>query len=298
MLLILADSLLFNNFNTYRNGEFEDRFYDKLAVTPWGEKLGVVDANTLHSGNKPDNNAYISPWLKISGHLVVQPNAIMLEANKQALYQFMATHDLLGLDMLNGRITVPTLKALELVGVRYLTFHTSDAYYMPPVEADAPVIRDADGPWIELPGTFPMLFSERVASFDDLAAKDPVLAYRQHFESEDVSHDRAPLHYRKEAGDYLHELVDLTGPSLQQPTANQFILRSPVNEDLSSPGPGLARSIFLLCRRAESRGEFHHQQAWVRTHPVWLVQVGHDSPGRRPGNSLPGCNEHDRSSRG
>ena len=43
---------------------------------------------------------------------------------------------------------------------------------MPPVEADAPVIRDADGPWIELPGTFPMLFSERVASFDDLAAKD------------------------------------------------------------------------------------------------------------------------------
>ncbi|MGA2764940.1 MAG: hypothetical protein ABSG17_16445 [Spirochaetia bacterium] len=254
VLLILADSLLFTNFNTYRNGEFEDRFYNRLAVTPWGEKLGVVDANTLHSGNKPDNNAYVSPWLKISGHLVVQPNAIMLEANKQALYQFMATHDLLGLDMVNGRITVPTLKALALVGIRYLTFHTSDAYYMPPVEANAPVIRDADGPWIELPGTFPMLFSERVASISDLAAKDPVLAYRQHFESEDVSHDRAPLHYRKEAGDYLHQLVDLTGPSLQQPTANQFILGSPVNEDLSSPGPASLEvaSFFVDAQKVEA----------------------------------------------
>ena len=56
------------------------------------------------------------------------------------------------------------------------------------------------------------------------------------FEAEDVSHERAPLHYRKEAGDYMHRLVDLTGPSLQEPTADQFILRAPVKEDLLSPG--------------------------------------------------------------
>ena len=236
VLLLLADSLMFNNFNTYRNGAFEDRFYDRLAKAPWGEKLGVVDANTLHSGDKEDNNVYISPWLKVSGHLVVQPNAIMLEANKQALYQFMVTHDLLGLDMLNGRITVPTLEALDLVGVRYLTYHTSNAYFLPPVQADGPVIRDASGPWIELPGTSPMLFSERVLSFNDLAARDPILAYRPTFEADDVSHARAPLNYREKAGDYMHRLVDLMGPSLQEPVAGQFILRVPVNEDLSSPG--------------------------------------------------------------
>lgn len=237
VLLLLADSLMFNNFNTYRNGAFEDQLYDRLARAPWGEELGVVDANTLHSGDKPDNNVYISPWLKISGHLVVQPNAIMLEANKQALYQFLATHDLLGLDMLNGRITVPTLKALNLVGVRFLTFHTSDAYFMPPVASDAPVARADTGPWIELPTTFPMLFSERVTSFDALAEEDPILNYRQRFEADDVSHARAPLNYRKDAGDYMHALVDLTGPSMDQPLADQFVLRAPVSEDLSSPGP-------------------------------------------------------------
>jgi hypothetical protein len=236
-LLLLTDSLLFNNFNTYRDGAFEDRLYNKLAQEPWGTKLGVVKANTLHGGNKQDNNVYISPWLKVTGHLVVQPNAIMLEANKQALYQFMATHDLLGLDMLNGRITVPTLQALDLVGVRYLTFHTADSYYLPPIASDGPVIRNASGPWIELPGTFPMLFSEHVTSISDLAAKDPVLAYRPQFEAEDVSHDRAPLHYRNRAGDYLHRLVALMAPSLQEPTAEQFVLRVPVNQDMSSPGP-------------------------------------------------------------
>ena len=237
VLLLLADSLLFNNFNTYRDGAFEHRLYDKLALEPWGTKLGVVKANTLHGGNKPDDNVYISPWLKVTGHLVVQPNAIMLEANKQALYQFLATHDLLGQDMLNGRITVPTLKALDLLGVRYLTFHTADAYYLPPVESDGPVIRNSSGPWIELPGTFPMLFAERVTSLNDLAAQNPILAYRQTFEADDVSHERAPLHYRLQAGDYLHKLVDLTGPSLDRPIADQFIMRVPITEDLTSPGP-------------------------------------------------------------
>ncbi len=236
VLLLLADSLLFNNFNTYRDGTYENRFLDKLSHAQFGTTLGVVTATTLHGGNKQDNNVYISPWLKLTGHLVVQPNAIMLEANKQALYQFLATHDLLGRDMLNGRITVSTLKALDLVGVRYLTFHTSEAYYMPPVEADATVLRDAAGPWIELPGTFPMLFSQRVVSFDDLGAKDPVLSYRTEFEKEDVSHERAPLRYREKAGQYMLALVDLTGPSLQEPTANQFVLRVPVSQDLTSPG--------------------------------------------------------------
>ena len=238
VLLLLADSLLFTNYNTYRtNGAFEDRLYDRLSAEPWGTKLGVVDANSLHSGNQQGNNVYISPWLKISGHLVIQPNAIMLEANKQALYQFMATHDLLGLDMLNGRITVPTLQALDLVGVRYLTFHTSDAYFLPPVEADGNVIRDASGPWIELPGTFPMIFAEQVVSFSTASAGDSALGYRDQFEAEDVSHDRAPLHYRQKAGEYMHRLVELMGPSLDKPVAERFILRAPVTEDLTSPGP-------------------------------------------------------------
>ncbi|HUI72865.1 MAG TPA: hypothetical protein VL354_20250 [Spirochaetia bacterium] len=237
ILFLLADSLMFNNFNTYRtNGAFEDRLYDRLAQEPWGTKLGVVDANSLHSGNRQDNNVYISPWLKISGHLVIQPNAIMLEANKQALYQFVATHDLLGLDMLNGRITLPTLRALDLVGVRYLTFHTSDAYYLPPVDADGAIARDAAGPWIELPGTFPMIFSQRVIGIDTLANADPALAYKNEFEADDVSHDRAPLRYRAKAGDYFHDLTNRIGPSLAQPTADQFILRVPENEDMSSPG--------------------------------------------------------------
>jgi len=237
VLLLLADTLLFTNYNTYRtNGAFEDRLYGKLAVQPWGTKLGVVDANSLHSGNQQGNNVYISPWLKVSSHLVVQPNAIMLEANKQALYQFMATHDLLGLDMLNGKITMPTLQALDLVGARYLTFHTSDAYYLPSVGADGKVIRDASGPWIELPGTFPMIFSEQVLSFATASAGDPVLQYQQQFEAEDVSHDRAPLHYRQKAGDYMHRLVELVKPSLEEPVADRFVLRAPVTEDLASPG--------------------------------------------------------------
>ena len=57
------------------------------------------------------------------------------------------------------------------------------------------------------------------------------------FEAEDVSHDRAPLHYRQKAGEYMHRLVELMGPSLDKPVAERFILRAPVTEDLTSPGP-------------------------------------------------------------
>jgi hypothetical protein len=93
------------------------------------------------------------------------------------------------------------------------------------------------GPWIELPGTFPMIFASRVVSFQDLEPGNPALAYRKQFESDDVSHERAPLHYREKAGDYMHALVGLTGPSLQAPIAEQFVLRAPVRQDLSTPGP-------------------------------------------------------------
>ena len=277
-LCLLADSLMFNNFNTYRSGAFEDRFYARLAREPWGTKLGVVDANTLHSGNQQDNNVYISPWLKVSGHLVVQPNAIMLEASKQALYQFLATHDLLGLDMLKGRITVPTLQALELVGVRYLTFHTSDTYYLPPVESDGPVIRDAAGLWIELPGTSPILFSERVSSFSSLEAGDPSLAYSAQFEADDVSHARAPLRYREKAGDYMHRLVDLMGPSLQEPVAGRFILRAPVNEDLRSPGSASLQVSSFSVDSQKVTADFTVSRSgfvripfgWFPWHAIWL----------------------------
>lgn len=238
VLILLVDSLAFNNFNTYRDNAFEHRLYEKLAREPWGTKLGVVKANSLHGGNRQDNSVFISPWLKVTGHLVVQPNAIMLEANKQALYQFAASHDLLGLNMLEGKITVPTLQALDLVGVRYLTFHTSSAYYVPPVEAEAPVIRDDAGPWIELPGTFPMIFAEQVSSFSGLAQNDPALEYRATFEADDQSHEHPPLRNREQAVAYIHRLVELIAPSLQQPTAERFILRVPVDDDRRTPGPG------------------------------------------------------------
>ena len=65
----------------------------------------------------------------------------------------------------------------------------------------------------------------------------PALGYRDQFEAEDVSHDRAPLHYRQKAGEYMHRLVELMGPSLDKPVAERFILRAPVTEDLTSPGP-------------------------------------------------------------
>ena len=211
----------------------------------------------------------------------------MLEANKQALYQFMATHDLLGLDMLNGRITVPTLQALDLVGVRYLTFHTSDAYFLPPVEADGNVIRDASGPWIELPGTFPMIFAEQVVSFSTASAGDPVLGYRDQFEAEDVSHDRAPLHYRQKAGEYMHRLVALMGPSLDKPVAERFILRAPVTEDLDLPWPGFLERDIVLCRRAEGCGGFHHQQARFHQDSLRLVPLAHHSIGWSQSRGIP-----------
>ena len=169
---------MFNNFNTYRNGAFEDRFYDKLAVRP-GERSSALSTPIRFTAGTSRTIMSISlHGSRFSGHLVVQPNAIMLEANKQALYQFMATHDLLGLDMLNGRITVPTLKALELVGVRYLTFHTSDAYFMPPVESDGRRHPRRRRALDRASRHFPHALLGAGEQLQHLRGEGPVLAYR------------------------------------------------------------------------------------------------------------------------
>ena len=81
-----------------------------------------------------------------------------------------------------------------------------------------------------------MIFSEQVVSFATVSAGDPILGYQPQFEAEDVSHDRAPLHYRQKAGDYMHRLVDLFKPSLERPVADRFVLRAPVTERFASPG--------------------------------------------------------------
>ncbi len=105
-MALLCDALLFNNFNTgdTRSG-FENAVYNRLEQEPDGTRYGVVMANTLHTGNDTGNDVFVSPWLKVVGHVVMQPNAIMLEANKQAIYQYGFTSDLLVPDIRDGRLS-------------------------------------------------------------------------------------------------------------------------------------------------------------------------------------------------
>jgi hypothetical protein len=236
-LLLCLDGLICNNINTYNNGNgFEHRMLDRLAKAPGGEEFGVVKANTLHSGNRPDNDVFVSPWLKVTGHLVLQPNALMLEANKQAIYQYGISSDLLVSDVRRGRLGETTLKALDLIGVKFLTFHTAFEYFIPDLERESHVVRNEAGPWLELVGTRALLFSERVTSFDELEASDAVLQERNRFESDNVSHNRAPFKYRAYAGEYLSRLTSRIGPDLDTGTASQFILRSGPSDYRPSAG--------------------------------------------------------------
>ena len=132
LLLFFFDWTLFDNFNTYNGGNrFEHALYERLAREPDGTRFGVVKASTLQTGDQTDNRIFVSPWVKVSGHRILQPNAIMLEANRQALYQFGITHDLLVRDIRAQRLTPTTLAGLQLIGVKYLTFHNSRRYYVP-----------------------------------------------------------------------------------------------------------------------------------------------------------------------
>lgn len=236
-LLLLVDSLVCNNFNTYssENG-FEHDMFNRLAKEQGGESFGVVKANSLHSGNKPGNDVFVSPWAKVVGHKVLQPNAIMLEANKQALYQFGITNDLLVNDIREGNLSNRTLQGLDLLGIKYLTFHTAFQYYIPKVQSDGRVVRTERGPWIELPGTSPVLFSERVEKFEERARDDKALQLRARFESDDRSHTAAPFFYREYAGTYLHRIIELTNPNLTSAVADRFLLRAGSTENRTSPG--------------------------------------------------------------
>jgi hypothetical protein len=236
-LLLCLDGLVCDNFNTYNNQNgFENRMLARLAETPGGEDFGVVTANTLHTGNNPDNNVFVSPWLKLTGHPVMQPNAIMLEANKQAIYQYGISSDLLVNDVQRGKIDEGTLKALDLIGVKFLTFHTAFEYYIPRLESGPHILRNEAGPWLELPGTRAILFSERVTNFGELEAREPPLQARSRFESDNVSHERAPFKYREYAGEYLSRLTSLIDPDLDRGTAGQFILMSGASEYKPSAG--------------------------------------------------------------
>jgi hypothetical protein len=239
IMVFLADGMIFGNFNTYnRHNGFENRFYDRLAAQPNGTKYGVAMANSLHSGDKPTNDVFVSPWLKVVGHAIMQPNAIMLEANKQALYQFAVTSDLLVPDILAKNISQTTLQGLDLIGVRYLTFHDSHEYFVPPMETGPDVSINPLGPWITFPQTRPILWAPSVVSFDQAEKVQPALSQRQAFEHDDVTHASAPFHYRPLAGSYVKALIGLMNPDLANGNAAEFVLRRGSSQTMpTTPGP-------------------------------------------------------------
>ncbi|NNM53969.1 MAG: hypothetical protein HKM05_04515 [Spirochaetales bacterium] len=238
VMIFLADGMIFGNYNTYnQNNGFEQAFYSRLTSTADGSRYGVAMANSLHGGNKENTNVFVSPWLKIVGFPVMQPNAIMLEANKQALYQYAVTNDLLVADLQKGLISEQTLQGLDLLGVRFVTFHTSYAYYVPPLAPNPQVQTDPRGPWLTLTGTKPILWAPRIVSFQDAEAVQPALAQRQAFEKDNVSHNRAPFHQRPLAASYVSALIQLMNPDLTNGTATEFVLRKGATQDSGSTGP-------------------------------------------------------------
>ena len=233
LLLLFFDWTLFDNFNTYNGANrFEHELYSRLAREPDGTRLGVVKAATLQTGDQTDNRIFVSPWLKVSGHRVLQPNAIMLEANRQALYQFGITHDLLVRDVRARRLTQTTVDGLQLIGVRYLTFHNSRRYYIPDIAARSDIARQGND-WLELQDTAPLLFATRLVSVAELAAEIPALRQRARFEEDDVSHARAPFRYREWAGDYLRTLIEQHGLRGRDRIAERFVVAS------ADPKPGV-----------------------------------------------------------
>lgn len=236
-MALMIDAFLFNNFNTTdtRGGD-EKAVYARLTAEPDGSRYGVVMANTLHTGNEAGSDVFVSPWLKIAGFPILQPNAIMLEANKQALYQYGFTSDLLVPDIQAGRVSPLTVQALDMIGVKYMTFHTASQYFVPPLAFDHAVRSRPDGPWVELPLTSPVIFAPSTANVDELSTAVPALKKRAAFESDDVSHSRAPFKKRPDADAYLGAVVEATGLDPRTANARQFLLRAGHGENLGEPG--------------------------------------------------------------
>src|SRR5208283_4714746 len=240
-IALICDCMLFNNFNTTdTRGGTERAVYDRLEREPDGTRYGVVMANTLHTGNDTGNDVFVSPWLKLTGHVVMQPNAIMLEANKQALYQYGFSSDLLVPDIKAGRLSPTTVEALDLIGVKYVTFHNLLQYFVPPVQQAEGVVSRPNGPWLELPFTSPVLYAPSAVNASSLEATMPALKNRAAFEADDVSHNRAPFHTRPAADAYLRAVVEATGLDPKTANARQFLLRSGSSETVGSTGPGPA----------------------------------------------------------
>jgi len=241
-MALMVDALLFNNFNTMdTRGGFEKTVYDRLTSEPDGTRYGVVMANTLHTGNDTGNDVFVSPWLKVVGQTVLQPNAIMLEANKQALYQYGFTSDLLVPDIRSGRLSAATVQALDLIGVKYLTVHNASRYFVPDLAFDDAVKPRPEGPWVELPLTSPVLFAPATVNVADLEEGIPDLKQRAAFESDDVSHNRAPFKRRPAADAFLRAVVAATGLDPRTANAARFLIRSGRGEDLGASGPAIVK---------------------------------------------------------
>jgi len=237
-MALLVDAFLFNNFNTMdTRGAFEKVVYDRLTDEPDGSRYGVAMANTLHTGNDASNDVFVSPWLKLVGQTVLMPNAIMLEANKQALYQYGFTCDLLVPDISAGRLSPATVQALDMIGVKYITFHNVSQYFVPALASDDMVRLRPDGPWVELPLTSPVLFAPATVNVGDLENVLPDLKQRVPFESDDASHNRAPFRKRPVADAYLRAVVAATELDPRTANARRFLIRTGKGEDLGASGP-------------------------------------------------------------
>lgn len=223
-MCILLDRLLFSNFNTYNtfNG-FEHDFYTAITSEENGQKYGIVKANTLHTGNRADNQIFVSPWMKVIGHRFVHPNALMIEANTQSIYQYGITGDVFVKDVRSGKISNSTAGLLALAGIKYLTFHTARQYYVPDLETDPRIIRKRSQ-WYELKYEKPFTFSHSLTSFDDAVDMYPALQYKDRFENDDVSHSRAPFHYREYAGEYLGTIESIIQPDMERGVAQTFLV--------------------------------------------------------------------------
>ena len=207
-LAIIIDIGVCNNFMTYNttNG-FEHVFFTSLEKNTDISSFGVIRANSLHSGNNDTNNVFISPWLKVVGHRIIQPNAIMLEANKNALYQWAISHDLLNKDLIEGEISPTTVNGLRLIGVKYLTFNNATAYYVPKGLRTPTGVIITDN-YINICNTPPFVFSKKTLNINTEPGFKSYSKIRDYINMDDESHTRYPYSGRENVSNYLKLLIN------------------------------------------------------------------------------------------
>ena len=83
-----------------------------------------------------------------------------------------------------------------------------------------------------------LLYAPSTVNVRDLEGSIPDLKQRAAFESDDLSHARAPFKTRPIADSYLRAVIAATGLDLETANAKQFLLRAGPGETLGDEGSG------------------------------------------------------------